>query len=148
MINPATPQVIDEVLDLGNDGNSFVGKYPVRVIINGKGIFVVIAELHENGGMSICNGFEGFIRRIVEHFELPFITHYFEYWGPFSYPAGPKKSWWTYDEPTLILVNYEWELKHGSPFGRFFNPQWERLDRQTAEALIGAEFSPFAFENV
>ncbi len=111
---------------------------------------VVVTELPDNPGMSICNAFEDLLPRICCHFQLnPRQIEYFEYWEKWDVAKGHP---YNRDREEWHRVSFDVDFYHSDDrpapneldprrlreFVRVSGPKWSPTTRKAIEARIAA----------
>jgi hypothetical protein len=131
--------------------NGFEAKSRVRVFEPeecSSGPVVVVSEPDQAGydGPSVTNNIEQIAGEVVYHFALPSSqTVFIEHYPPEAEPAVPTRTrderetfdlvTFASDEPTEARGGRGW-------FVRLGEPDWEAVDRQAVEGLIGRGLQP------
>ncbi|MBE9170866.1 hypothetical protein IQ238_26255 [Pleurocapsales cyanobacterium LEGE 06147] len=106
--------------------NRCPAKCGVEVTLCKKSAVVVVTELPNNPGMSICNGFEDLFLQVCEFYKLdPASVLWIEHWGVWNYKEGAP---YDRDEEEWCKVEFDWDGKSAR------NPRWMPVTASFVEA--------------
>lgn len=101
---------------------------------------VVLTEPHNNPGISVTNGAEWLGTAIVKDFNLrPELTTWIEHY-PARYSSDSRSHSGNrrlIDHETVDLIRFTWNDRDEAE-----QPEWDRIERAQAEALIGEPLQP------
>ncbi len=96
--------------------NRMPAKCGIEVTLGKKSAVVVVTELPDNPGMSICNGFEDLFLQVCEFYKLnPASVLWIEHWEAWKHEEGAP---YDREEEEWYKVEFDWDGKSAR------NPRW------------------------
>jgi hypothetical protein len=132
----------DNTADGSCDGDETLPARPV----------LIVSEVEENQGMSICNAIEDLVPQLAQRFRLDLSDlDYFECWGPHSYTEEHNALSGDTGGTRFERVRFE-TSERDNPIapgvGSIRRPRWSPFEREGFKELLGERIPPLPFEQL
>jgi hypothetical protein len=113
---------------------------------------LIVSEVVENQGMSICNAIEDLVPQLAQRFRLDLSDlDYFECWGPHSYTEEHNALSGDTGGTRFERVRFE-TSERDNPIapgvGSIRSPRWSPFEREGFKELLGERIPPLPFEQL